>query len=40
MVFEVTDIPNYDQKKTNIKKLKGNFELVLNHKLPMPKKIE
>lgn len=31
MAFEVTDIPNFDQKKTNIKKLKGGFHLVLNH---------
>jgi hypothetical protein len=38
--YEVTDIPNYDQKKTNIRKLKGNFNLTLNHRLPMPKKIE
>lgn len=40
MAFEVTDIPNFDQKETNIKKLKGGFHLVLNHQLPMAKRIE
>lgn len=38
--FEVTDIPNYDQRQTNFKKLNGDFKLVLNHELPMAKKIE
>ena len=38
--FEVTDVPNYDQRSSNIIKLNGNFKLMLNHNLPMPKKIE
>ena len=38
--FEVTDVPNHDQRECNFKKLTGDFNLVMNHQLPMSKKIE
>ena len=38
--FEVTDVRNMQASESNIKKLKGDFRLQLNHRLSMPKKIE
>ena len=38
--FDVTDVPNHNQIEANSKKLLGDFNLILNHKLPMAKKIE